>query len=220
MLQLFCTSKFDFPWMWPIHSKETMSAPVLWDNITYTNETSYPSSFPTYSVNGTNDTSVPTSRPSSFYISDYPTSVPTINPNYTYFPTHPPHAYDIVNDLTNPTKFNFIAMALSLSLLLIIVAVTLYGFFQRYKIVRKKDLISRKYRNTRLSTPERLNMYFLEDVGSTHDMNKFARNIYSLPMHGHMRDSCDSKASVDSNSSYVRLPTTAIVTSPVKVNSV
>lgn len=174
---------------------------------------------PTHFVNNTNDTSVPTSQPSTFRPTEYPTNIPSIAPNYTFVPTSPPHAYDIVQDLTDPKKFNFVAMALSLGLLLIIIAVTLYGFFQRYTIVRKKDIISQKYKHTRLSTPERLEMYFLEDVGSTHDMNKFARNLYSPPR-GARSSRSDSDASAESSSNYVRLPTRAVATSPTRVNTV
>lgn len=136
---------------------------------------SYPSSEPS-----SNSSNPPTSFP-SLNASEYPTSRPTpaANNTITFSPSSAPHApYDIVQDITNPKKFNFVAMSLSLSLLLVVVAVTVYGFLQRYTIVKKKSKASR-YHHLKASTPERMEMYFAEDVGTTNDTNAFTKNMYS-----------------------------------------
>lgn len=136
---------------------------------------SYPSSQPTSNVSSAPPTSFP-----SLNVSQFPSSRPSsaLNDTITNAPSPSPHVpYDIVQDITNPKKFNFVAMALSVSLLLVVVAVTIYGFLQRYTIVRKKSKAAR-YRHLRANTAERMEMYFAEDVGTANDTNGFTKNMY------------------------------------------
>jgi hypothetical protein len=125
-------------------------------------------------------------------------------------PTPPPQAYNIVQDITDPKGFNFVALTLSVSILLIVVGVTVYGFCQRYALVRKKQLAYYKYRRHRASTPERWQLYFEEDVGSAHDANSFVRGVYTVAP----STPRSSKAAVP----YVQLPTKVVSTGSVHVN--
>lgn len=150
------------------------------------NNTFYPSGRPTAFLNETfgnwSNPNQPTSFP-TFNVSSYPTLYPTMNATAmiaTNIPTAPPRTYDIVEDITNPKRFNFVALALSLGLLLIVVSVTIFGWCQRYEIVRKKSLATYRYRRSRRSTSEKLQMYFREDLGSTHDVNNNVRGLYTF----------------------------------------
>ena len=168
------------------------------------NWTEQPTSFPT-PFNWTHE---PTAFPTYSNITESPTMEPTANITYTFRPTSAPHSYDIVEDITNPKKFNFVALALSLTLLAIVVAVTLYGLCQRYSLVRKKNLAYYRYRRHRASTPDRLQMYFDEDVGSRDDINSFARGIYTIA----------PSSPIASRRSYAQVPTQVVTMSPMHIN--
>eukprot|EP01032_Pedospumella_encystans_P020427 gene20427-23202_t len=182
---------------------------------------SFPSSFPSQTPSLREPSSYPSFQPTSntssiapspFNVTEYPTSQPSVAQNktiYTIAPSPAPHRYDIVEDITNPKKFNFVALALSLSLLLVVVAVTLYGFLTRYKIVKKKSKAARRYFHLRNSTTERMEMYFAEDVGSASDTNAFTKDMYSYslenPMQqGHAR--LNTPVQVTTAQSYIQLP--------------
>lgn len=173
-------------------------------------DTAYPSSFPTsfnWSQSETN-TSFPSFQPTVFNGSAAPTFMPTRASNASR-PTAPPQAYNLIEDVTNPKKFNFLALALSLSLLLIVVSVTLYGFCQRYAIVQKRTLARYKYRRSRASTPERFQMYFDEDAGPPEDRNSFSRGIYAGVGHN----------LPEAEVTTARPPTGIIGLRPTKINS-
>lgn len=175
------------------------------------NETVYPTSFPTsynWSESQQLNTSFPSFQPTLFNGSAAPTYAPTRASNASR-PTAPPQAYNLIEDVTNPKKFNFVALALSLALLLTVVSVTLYGFCSRYAIVQKKTLARYKYRRSRASTPERFQMYFDEDAGSPEDRNSFARGIYSSGAH----------TLPEAEAVTARPPTGIIGLRPTKVNS-
>jgi hypothetical protein len=125
-------------------------------------------------------------------------------------PTPPPQSYNIVQDLTDPQGFNFVALTLSVGILLIVVGVTMYGFCQRYALVRKKQLAYYRYRRHRCSTPERWQLYFEEDIGSVHDANSFVRGAYTVAPATPNRN----KAAVP----YVQLPTRIVSTTQTNVN--
>jgi len=75
---------------------------------------------------------------------------------------------------------------------------------QRYTIVRKKSKASR-YRHLKATTPERMEMYFAEDVGSASDTNAFTKNIYSVKspfQKGHME--LVSPVGVSTSQSFVQ----------------
>lgn len=180
-------------------SSQPSSTPTL-------NHLANSSSFPT-----SNDTSYPSSVPTSNY-SAFPSSRPSSvqNKTVTFLPSSAPHApYDIVNDITNPKKFNFVALSLSLGLLLVVVAVTVYGFLQRYTIVKRKTRAARKYRNLKASKDERMEMYFAEDVGATDDTNEFARSVYSgkSPIHKSSHLRLNTPLGISTSSTYVQSPT-------------
>jgi hypothetical protein len=145
------------------------------------NETTTPTAFPSSYHWSYVETSFPTSQPTNFTRTATPSFAPTMRGNHSliFVPTAPPHSYNLIEDVTDPKKFNFLALALSLFLLTIVVSVTIYGICQRYTVVRKRTLAQYKYRRSRASTPERFRMYFEQDVGSPDDVNSIVRGVYT-----------------------------------------
>lgn len=162
--------------------------------------------------NWTNSSS-PTAQPTSANFTNSPTLNPTTNVTLspTDQPTGFPHAYNVVEDITNPKKFNFLALALSVALLIVAGLVTIYGLCQRYSLVRKQTIARNKNRRIRCSTPERWRLYFEEDVGSLHDANTPTRAAYA-PLHAATEDSSLSQ------SNYRFVSTRVIDTSATRVN--
>ena len=144
------------------------------------NATSLQSSNFSYALNSNdtiNATHYPTCQPTN--ITYYPTSIPSMVVNSTSYPTSAMHA---LYDIAHPTEFNFIAISLGISFLFIIVAVTAYGFIQRYTIVRRTISEKDRLYHTRITTPERLEQYFTEDLGEEEELNSFTKNVYAVPM--------------------------------------